>query len=411
MFLLLLALAAANPGRHVLFFVEDGLRPDTFHEALSSGRLPNHQRLLADATEYTNARTVFPSVTLPANASLITGRFPSEHGIPGNHWFNPEAGEEVDYMTPLSMACVYGFTLFDGRQCAGGLANSHLRVPTVYETLTAANLTSFVSFHPYWRGATRFRSPTILEALSFWDGKDIKYDVLDRRMMAHAIDLLESEGQPNLFTLYFAGTDGTAHEAGLAAEADYLADVVDPLIGQFLDTLDAIRPGWRDDTKIILTSDHGRTYCEPTVQDLTLPLRIRAVLATSGVSYRLIPNGPVVYIYLEEVTEESRSLLADRLRQELNGAAVAATEGEMPFGFYSDRAPQLLVTLPEGQFYGGCHEVTGHGSNYDDDRKVPLYIATPGEVAGIVEDEISTTSVVHTILRWLGVAIKKASTN
>ena len=162
---------------------------------------------------------------------------------------------------------------------------------------------------------------------------------------------------------------------------------------------------------VILTSDHGRTYCDPTVQDLTLPARIHAVLATSGVNYRLIPNGPVVYIYLEEVTEESRSLLAERLRQELNVAAVASTEGEMPAGFYSDRAPHLLATLPEGQFYGGCHEVTGHGSNYDEDRKVPLHIVTPGDPAGIAADEISTTSVVRTILSWLGVAIKKASTN
>lgn len=407
MFLLLLALAAADPGRHVLFLIHDGLRPDTFREALASGRLPKHQRLLADSTEYTNARTVFPSVTLPANASLVTGRFPAEHGIPGNHWFNPEAGEEVDYMTPLSMACVYGFTLFEGSKCAGGLANSHLRVPTVYETLTAANLTSFVAFHPYWRGATRFRAPTIFEALSFWDGSGIKYDVLDRRMMAHAIDLLQSEGQPNLFTLYFAGTDGTAHEAGLAAEMDYLADVVDPLIGQFLDTLDTIRPEWRDDTKIILTSDHGRTYCDPTVQDLTLPARVRAVLSTSGMSHRLIPNGPVAYVYLAESAAEARTMLADRLRQEPNIAAVATSENEMPAGFYSDRAPQVLVMLPPGHFYGGCHEVTGHGSNYDDDRRVPLYIVTPGESAGTVDGEVSTTRVVRTILNWLGVSSKQ----
>jgi len=392
MWLILLAVAVGNPDRHVLFLILDGLRPDTLRETMAADRLPNHRRLLSGASEFTNALTVFPSVTLPANASLVTGALPAQHGIPGNHWYDVETQSEVNYFDPFTMLRVY----------TTGLANQHLRVPTIYERTTEANLSSFVVFHPYWRGATRFRAPSLFEALTFWDGQNIKYDMLDRRMMAHAIHLLNSEGQPNLFTLYFPGTDAIAHAEGIAAQADYLANVTDPLLGQFLDSLDAVRPTWREDTLIILTSDHGRTSCDPAIQPVNLPPRLEAVLATSGIDYRLIPNGPVVYVYLPESTPETHATLAARIRSEELFAEVFTREDDTPRGFFSDRAPDLLLTLPPGHFYRGCVEASSHGSAYRDDSLVPLYIANPTETPSVKEDEISTTTVVKTIGAWLG---------
>ena len=391
MWLILLAVAVGDPGRHVLFFILDGLRPDTIHQSFAAGRLPNHGRLLFNATEFTNAHTVFPTVTLPANASLITGTFPANHGIPGNHWYDVETTTDIDYFDPYTMLRVY----------TAGLANQHLRATTIYERTTAANLTSFVVFHPYWRGATRFRAPSVFEVLSFWDGQSVKPDMLDRRMMAHAIDLLHTEGQPNLFTLYFPGIDVIAHSGGIAAQIDYLANVTDPLLGQFLDTLDAIRPAWRSDTLIILTSDHGRTPCDPAIQPAHLPARLRAILDTSGQLNHMIPSGPTVYLYLPGSTPESRDALAARIRAEQLFAGVFTRDSNTPRGFFSDRAPDLLLALPPGQFFHGCVEASSHGSPYLDDSLVPLYITTPHQPPRVDGDERSTTTLVTLIAEWL----------
>lgn len=391
MWLILLAVAVGDPGRHVLLFILDGLRPDTLRETVAAGRLPHHQRLLANSSEFTNARTVFPTVTLPANASLITGTFPANHGIPGNHWYDVESATGIDYFDPFTMLRVY----------TAGLANQHLRATTIYERTTAANLTSFVVFHPYWRGATRFRAPSVFEALSFWDGQTVKPDMLDRRMMAHAIDLLKTEGQPNLFTLYFPGTDVIAHSDGIAAQIDYLANVTDPLLGQFLDTLDTVRPAWRSDTLIILTSDHGRTPCDPAIQPANLPARLRAILDTAGQAHQMIPNGPTVYLYLPGSTPESRDALAARIRDEQIFADVFTRDANTPPGFFSDRAPDLLLALPPGQFFRGCVEASSHGSPYADDTLVPLYITTPDQPPQVNVDERSTTTLVNTMANWL----------
>ena len=81
----LLSVAQAPPElrRLVAIFVVDGLRPDS----INADDTPTIERLRREGVDYVNSHSVFPTSTRINAASLITGSYPSRHGIVGNSMF------------------------------------------------------------------------------------------------------------------------------------------------------------------------------------------------------------------------------------------------------------------------------------------------------------------------------------
>ena len=73
----------------VVMLVADGVRPDTLTAAIDAGVLPALARLRAEGGLHT-VTTVFPSVTGPAYAPFLMGRFPGPVGLPGLRWYDRE---------------------------------------------------------------------------------------------------------------------------------------------------------------------------------------------------------------------------------------------------------------------------------------------------------------------------------
>jgi hypothetical protein len=71
----------------VVILLADGARPDTLDAALTSGALPALARLRTEGGLHT-VTTCFPSVTGPAYAPFLMGRFPGPIGLPGLRWFD-----------------------------------------------------------------------------------------------------------------------------------------------------------------------------------------------------------------------------------------------------------------------------------------------------------------------------------
>jgi predicted AlkP superfamily pyrophosphatase or phosphodiesterase len=71
----------------VIILVADGARPDTLAAAMDAGELPALARLRAEGGCAT-VSTVFPSVTGPAYAPFLMGRFPGAVGLPGLRWYD-----------------------------------------------------------------------------------------------------------------------------------------------------------------------------------------------------------------------------------------------------------------------------------------------------------------------------------
>lgn len=71
----------------VVILLADGARPDTLDAALTSGALPALAQLREEGALHT-VTSCFPSVTGPAYAPFLMGRFPGPVGLPGLRWFD-----------------------------------------------------------------------------------------------------------------------------------------------------------------------------------------------------------------------------------------------------------------------------------------------------------------------------------
>lgn len=75
------------PRDTLLLIVADGVRPDVVREALAAGELPRLAERVARGA-FTEISSCFPSVTGPAYAPFMMGRFPARIGLPGLRWFD-----------------------------------------------------------------------------------------------------------------------------------------------------------------------------------------------------------------------------------------------------------------------------------------------------------------------------------
>jgi len=392
----------AQAARHAVIIDVDGVRRDTVQQLFESGRLPNFQRIFANARWFDRASTVLPSVTMPAQAALFTGVLPARHGIPGNQWFDRGEGRFYDYVSPSGLACTYGFATVVGMHCAGGLGNRHLGAPTVYEAATRAGLTSTVVYSQYWKGATQPLPPTEPEALLFIRGNTIDWPSFDREMAARAIAGLKARGVPSILTVYFAGSDTAGHKQGLVAQVAYLTTIIDPLLGRILDTYQALDPDWAANTMFVMTSDHGRTEVQAHPEDLTLAADLLAALPAHS---QIAKNGGMAFVYLDHPEQEDLTKLAATLAAASPAVAFVRARSAEDCA----RAGDLIVALQPGHYFDNDGTGSQHGSPYRDDLEVPMVVSAPGVPGGHTDIPVYITQVAGTIAGFLAFPMDSAA--
>ena len=441
--------------RRVILLDLDGVPREIFKTAYIERRLPNFERILGRAGEkpgsalwFDNATTVFPSITLTGHASLFTGAYPSQHGIPGNQWFDRSTAQMVDYMSVAGIACVYGVPVAGGMDCRGGLANRDLLAPTIYQAATQSGKTTAVVFSEYWAGASRPIMPSLLEGLAFLRNNAFNFKAFDTRAMDRALAAMQTGSLPDLTTLYFAGPDGVAHESGTPAELAYLQNTTDPQIGRLLDRLEALDEDWRATTLFVITSDHGRTDVTPHPEDPQIEARISAALERIGYDpsrARLANNDGMAHLYLrsrlgdapwaapprfEDTAAAARALYSEPALHAVvesifvrrNGAY--QTYGETGNGspelssvpdtalvqrLQSARSGDILILLKTGHYFHNTGKGSHHGSIHPLDLGVPLILAQGGIAPGWSLEPVSTVQVARTIADYLGIPMAGAA--
>ena len=193
--------------RRVLIVSIDGLRPD----AILLAPMPNLIGLMQSGAFSLGARTVFPSVTLVAHASMLTGMCPSKHGVDWNDYL-PERGY------------AQGVDLFDIAHAAGLRTEMYVGKKKLKQITEPSSLDNFVVID---------RDAALVDQLI----KDFPQDF-------------------GVLFVHLLETDIAGHDYGwLSPEQLSTIQRADEALGRLLAELDA--RNLRSETLIIVTADHG----------------------------------------------------------------------------------------------------------------------------------------------------------
>lgn len=249
----------------------DGLRRDVFLRALDAGTVPNIVRITggreAARACHVDAVSTAPSITFTAQASIVTGRHPREHGVPGNESFDRFG--RISNGRPRHFGFDVGDTLAVDDAVAvfaAGLASHFLDsdTPTIYETAAQHGVASAVFYHMYARGADTWQPPNVVDIARFTKGRGIlgmEAGTYDAGMLRWLVRYLDAGHRPGVLMAYFMGLDHHSHGHGPASQPAYLRDVIDPQVGLLLDAL--ARHDMLDGTLFVLASDHGQVDAVP----------------------------------------------------------------------------------------------------------------------------------------------------
>jgi len=211
--------------RRVIILSMDGLRPDVIELA----PMPNLLGLMKTGAYSLTAQTIYPSSTLPAHASMLTGMCPSKHGVDWN-----------DYLPKRGIA--KGTDLFDLSHAAGMQNVMYVGKEKLQQVTDASNIDRFVFVND--------RDKVIMQNL-----------------------LADFPRDFGVLFIHFATTDDMGDVYGwLSPEQLSVIFRADEAIGELLAALDTY--GLRDETLLIITADHGghdMTHGSSMPEDMTIP--------------------------------------------------------------------------------------------------------------------------------------------
>ena len=213
-------------GTHVFIVTVDGMRP----ELVNPVDAPVLHALLPHATRAMKAKTVNPSVTLPAHMSIVTGLTPEQHGVSWNTWTARDSPLQAMTVFEVARAAGLSTALFTGKktlQCLGGA-----------------------------------RPPELAGAS----------DRDDAEVMTEALSHVGQSG-PSLMLIHLPGVDEAGHADGWLGDAQRKAmRIADEQIGRLLQRIR--QATLAEQSVLIVTADHGglgRAHDGGGSEDLTVP--------------------------------------------------------------------------------------------------------------------------------------------
>jgi Type I phosphodiesterase / nucleotide pyrophosphatase len=236
----------------VVILLADGARPDTLDAALDSGSLPALAQLRAEGGGALHTITsCFPSVTGPAYAPFLMGRYPGPIGLPGLRWF--DRARDVCTFPDYTRSYV-------GYQMGAVDRDIAADAPTIFELCDS----SLGALNVIGRGlATRNRIGSITlksavrAARTHFAGNVAGWLDIDRIVGDQVVQRISDE-HPEIVFAALTGVDKVSHARGQSSPMimDALR-IVDETAARI--RADAERAGRWSDMSLWVVSDHGHS--------------------------------------------------------------------------------------------------------------------------------------------------------
>jgi predicted AlkP superfamily pyrophosphatase or phosphodiesterase len=369
--LLFASLAVAqftNNSRTPLILVSiDGLRPDYLLKADEHGlKIPNLRTLLKEGAHATGVKGVLPTITYPSHTTILTGVWPSKHGIFGNETFDPEGKNKAGWY--WYSEDIKAPTLWDVAARSGYVVGS-----VSWPVSVGAPGVRFL-IPEYWRAGT----PEDLKLLRAISTPGL-FSELQRTSGQYTTNLNEAlpgdwgrtryaaalikEKHVNFLTFHFAALDHLEHEGGPFSQASNATlEEIDKMVGILTD---AVREHDRNGY-VCIVSDHGFSPVTHTVNLVGAFARARLITlkpqkgdsaTVSVAAWKAVPwlaGGSAAIILKDPANEAVRTsvnqlldhLAADPkngIAQVLDRNAIAKLGGATTADFWVDMKPGFAV--------------------------------------------------------------------
>ena len=413
--------------RRAVLVICDGLRRDLITPELC----PELTRLRARSRRFERHRSVFPSVTRSASASIATGCHPARHGLHGTTMALPAGnGYAVHNVGEPSFV--------DELRAATGRT---LRVPTLAERVRSHG--GAVVFSNVSPGAAYFQDPdghghVYHRAGSFAPGRTrvasgdhlgVSHDAEgDARMTDRFCAEVLEKRRPSLAVLWLCEPDHTQHDSALGSPEHRAAvRAADRCVGRVIETVDRLH-GDGEEILLLVGSDHGHeTITEIVAVEREVHLAgLKSQLDSTDVV--VAPQGTSALVYFSADALDRVDAVAGFLRtrpwagevvvgdalarlgmQPSGGLRIAVSmakrAGQNPHGI-----PGLSVTavrFDPNPAKIGCGQ---HGGLGEHEQQPFLFASGGGFCAGShCEQPTSILDIAPTTLRHLGVSAASGS--
>jgi predicted AlkP superfamily pyrophosphatase or phosphodiesterase len=243
----------STPDRHVVIVSIDGLRPDFYLD--ETWAAPELRALLRAGSHALAAEGVFPTVTYPNHATIVTGVRPARHGVFSNTIPTSAGtrGRWYEEASDLRAAPIWEWAR------AAGLTTAAVSWPVT----AGARIDLLVPERDYYAQKNPLErlyadsTAGIFERLGVTPRPEMFKDVVQwDAFLAETASAMIRQARPNLLLLHLVQTDFFQHQFGRSgAEVKAAVARVDAHIGTLRRTLAEAGPA--DRWVMIVTGDHG----------------------------------------------------------------------------------------------------------------------------------------------------------
>ena len=403
--------AAPAPARHVVLISLDGLRPAFY---LDDGYPAPALRALLGAGSHARAATpVYPSVTYPGHASIVTGVRPARHGVLFNVIWTP-AGDPSRWYEEA--ADLRGPALWDVARGAG-LTTAAVAWPSTL----GARIDWLVPERDYYRrsGALELlrqaTTPGLLDRLGVSPRAEMFKNIVewDDFLARTAAGIIRGM-RPNLLLLHLVQLDYYQHRGGTnAPEIRPALARIDAHVGMLVATLR--EAGIAADTTVIVTGDHG-------FQDVERTVHVNEILAQAGLGgcqsgdWRATAyvTGGSAAVFVKDPADTATAATAERvLRGEARDRYTIVSRKQLDdlgamtgAAFALDAAPGYALGPACGHGLEAASAYGTHGFLPSRPTMSTGFIAAGAGIrAGVALDRIGLVDVGPTAARLLGLEI------
>jgi predicted AlkP superfamily pyrophosphatase or phosphodiesterase len=289
--------------------------------------LPNFKAFIKNSSFCTKVETIYPSVTYPCHATIVTGNFPNRHGIVNNTFIQPGKISPDWYWHRRH---IKGTTLYDEAKKAG-MKTAALLWPVTARADIDYNMPEIFANRPWHHqipvslsnGSPRYQLEMNSKFGHIRNG--LSQPELDDFVLEATVETIKTR-KPELMLVHFVDLDSQRHMFGFSSkEAQDALHRHDKRLGRIMDALK--EAGIAEKSTVSILGDHS-ALDESKVIKLNVLFKERGLIQTNASgkvtdwkAYCKSCDGSA-YVYVKNPSDDAtKNTVTDILRELLQDAS------------------------------------------------------------------------------------------